>query len=164
MIGVATLAGVATFAAPAASADPNVNAMPPISPVDYTVMEGAWYAFATPGGLKCVIDRKSGGYGCSGVLPGAPNNANVVSAGPAGAPGFVLSDRGIFGYVEDAKELPANSRISFNTISCGHDGTTTSCINTFDQSGFVVGPGGSYIVNEVNPLLDRPEGTNPYFN
>jgi hypothetical protein len=28
----------------------------------------------------------------------------------------------------------------------------------------VVSPSASWIVGEVNPLVDRPEGTNPYFN
>ena len=38
---------------------------------------------------------------------------------------------------------------------------TVACLNSYDQGGFVVGPTGSY-VNVTNPLLDRPEGTNPY--
>lgn len=165
LTAAAVVAGAATLGMPTAQAAPDVNAMPPISPVDFTVMEGAWYAFTAPGGLTCVINKGGGGgYGCSGALPGAPNGANVVSAGPAGAPGFANSDRPIFGVVVEAKELPANSRISYQHVSCGTDGVETSCVNSYDQSGFVVGPGGSYILNEVNPLLDRPEGTNPYFN
>ena len=49
-------------------------------------------------------------------------------------------------------------------MSCGNDGTATTCIDSKNQSGFVIAPAGSYIVDEVNPLVDRPEGTNPYFN
>lgn len=165
LIGTAAVAAVAAIATPAtAMADPNVNAMPPISPVEYTAMEGAWYAFGAPGGLTCVIDKGSSAYGCSGVLPGAPNGANVVSSGPNGVPGFANSDRAVFGLAGDVNQLPPNSRLTFNGISCGHDGTTLSCNNSFNQAGFVIGPGGSYIVNELNPLLDRPEGTNPYIN
>lgn len=164
LIGVASIVGAAVAMPATAAAAPNVNAMTPISPVDYAVMEGAWYAFGAPGGLKCVIDRGSGAYGCSGVLPGAPNGANVVTAGPGGTPGFANSDRPIFGLVAEVNEIPANSRLSFRDVSCGTDGVETSCINNFNQSGFVIGPGGSFILNEENPLLDRPEGTNPYIN
>jgi hypothetical protein len=32
----------------------------------------------------------------------------------------------------------------------------TSCVNSYDQSGFVISPGGSYIVGQTPPLLDRP--------
>jgi len=28
----------------------------------------------------------------------------------------------------------------------------------------VISAAGSFILNESNPLLDRPKGTNPYFN
>ena len=58
---------------------PNVNVYTPISPVDYTVMGGNWYAFAGPP-VTCVITQNTT-YGCSGPLPGAPGGANLVSAG-----------------------------------------------------------------------------------
>ncbi len=64
----------------------------------------------------------------------------------------------------EVNPLPPNTRLSFGTVSCGGDGAMTACVDTKNQSGFVVGPGGSYIVNQVNPLVARPEGTNPYFN
>jgi hypothetical protein len=42
---------------------------------------------------------------------------------------------------------------------------TTTCVDSRNQSGFVLSPGGSFILNEgVNPLLARPEGTNPFIN
>ena len=59
---------------------------------------------------------------------------------------------------------PVNQRISYQTVSCGTDGVMTSCLDARNQSGFVIGPGGSFILNESNPLLDRPEGTNPFTN
>ena len=40
----------------------------------------------------------------------------------------------------------------------------TACVDSRNQSGFVVSPAASWIVNPVNPLVARPEGTNPYFN
>ena len=49
-------------------------------------------------------------------------------------------------------------------MSCGADGTVTSCLDSQNQAGFVISPGGSWIVGEVNPLVDRPKGANPYFN
>ncbi len=60
--------------------------------------------------------------------------------------------------------LPAGSRITYRNITCGTDGTMTACVNSFDQSGFVVSPSGSFIVNESNPLLDRPKDRSPYAN
>ena len=47
---------------------------------------------------------------------------------------------------------------------CGNDGTVTTCVDSRNQSGFVLSPAGSFILNTENPLLDRPEGTNPYTN
>jgi hypothetical protein len=109
--------------------------------------------------------QRSGGYGCSGALPGAPNGANLVSGGP-GAPGFANSAGDVFAAVAgDAKPLPAGSRMSYQTVSCGSDGTVTTCTDSRNQSGFVLSPAGSFIINDGrDPLLDRPEGTNPYIN
>jgi hypothetical protein len=111
------------------------------------------------------MSRSTGGYGCSGAIPAAPEGANTVSGGQVGAPGFSSAAAPIYaGVAADAKPLPAGSRISFRNVSCGFDGTVTTCVNNFDQSGFVLSPAGSAILNPANPLLDRPEGTNPYFN
>lgn len=129
-----------------ASAQPalNVNALPPVNPVDFAVNDGAWYAFGAPGGVTCVMDRQTGGYGCSGPLPAAPGGANLVSGYAQGSPGFGHSDRPMYGVVENPPVLPPNTRMSFKTVSCGTDGVTTSCLNTLDQSGFVISPAGSF--------------------
>ena len=37
------------------------------------------------------------------------------------------------------------------------------CVNAQDQTGFVLSPAGSYVL-DTNPLVARPEGTNPYAN
>lgn len=148
---------------PPAPPAPDVNAYAPVKLSDYAVMDGNWYAFRTPDGLTCVLQR-SGGYGCSGAIPAAPNGANFVSGGP-GVPGFANADASVFGFVGEVKPLPAGSRISFQTVSCGSDGSVTTCADSRNQSGFVLSPAGSYIINDGrNPLLERPEGTNPYFN
>jgi len=167
VIAVASGAGLAPISA--ADPDPapppplpNVNAYTPISPVDYTVAQGAVYAFAGPAGVVCVINRQSVSYGCSGPLPGAPGAANLVSGGESGAPSFAGADRPIVS--GPVKALPPNTRLSFRDISCGVDGAgVVACVNSREQVGFVVGPSGTYI-DDVNPLLDRPEGTNPYVN
>nr|WP_051073814.1 hypothetical protein [Mycobacterium sp. JS623] len=126
---------------------PNVNAFQPVKPSDYSVMEGAWYAFATPEGLTCVLDRRNGGYGCSGAIPAAPRGANIVSAGPTGPPDFASGDRPLYGDIgQPVKALPTNSRLSVGTISCGTDGVATSCVNTRDQTGFVISPAGSFVI------------------
>ncbi len=149
---------------PAPPTIPNVNAFPPVSPVEYSVLGDRYYAFGTPDGLICAFDRINGSYGCSGPIPAAPGGANVVSAGPVGAPAFTSSDRPIFGAFGDVKQLPPNTRMSFRSVSCTNDGgATTICVNSQDQTGFVLSPAGSFLL-EVNPLLYRPEGTNPYAN
>ncbi|MDT5132915.1 MAG: hypothetical protein QOE41_2226, partial [Mycobacterium sp.] len=166
LTGLAVAVGAALIAVPAAAsadpdaappAPPNVNAFAPISPIDFSAMGGAWYAFGTPDGLTCVIQKGSGSYGCSGPMPGAPNGANVVSGGTTAAPGFANADVPVFAVAGPVKPLPAKTRLSYRQISCGTDGAgMTSCVNSYDQSGFVISPGGSYIVGQTPPLLDRP--------
>ena len=80
VLGVTAVFGVAGSAAADPSPTPaptpvlpNVNAYTPISPVDYTRVNGTWYAFAGPPGVTCVINRQNTSYGCSGPLPGAPD-------------------------------------------------------------------------------------------
>jgi len=142
---------------------PNVNAYTPISPVDYTRVNGTWYAFAGPAGVTCVINKQNTSYGCSGPLPGAPGGANLVSAGVSGEPGFATTGGPIFAAAGDVKPLPPNTRLNFQEIACGVDGAgNVACVNGHDQVGFVVGPGGTF-TSGPSPMLDRPEGTNPYF-
>ena len=154
LIGVVGAAGAAVLGVPGiASADPepapappNVNAYAPARPSDYAMMHGAWYAFGAPGGLTCVLDRQTGAYGCNGPIPAAPNGSNVVSGGTSGPPGFASSDRPMFGVSGDVKPLPPNTRLSVRTVSCGTDGVVTSCVNSFDNTGFVISPTGSFIL------------------
>ncbi len=174
LIGIASAVGAATIGMPGVAAAqpdpppappaPNVNAYTPVKPSEYAVMDGNWYAFSTPDGATCVLQR-NGTYGCSGPLPGAPGGANLVSGGPGGPPGFASADGSVFAVVgAEAKPLPANTRLSYRTISCGTDGTMTACIDSSNQAGFVISPAGTYIVNQVNPLVIRPDGTNPFAN
>ncbi|HEY9263868.1 MAG: hypothetical protein U1D00_25620 [Mycobacterium sp.] len=148
LTGMALAAGAAVLAAPGiAAADPpppNINAMPPVNPKDFAVMEGAAYAFGAPGGVTCVMDRQTGGYGCSGPLPAAPGGANLVTGYAHGSPGFANSARPMYGAVDNPPALPPNTRMSFQTVSCGTDGLVTSCLNTLDNSGFVLSPAGSF--------------------
>ena len=142
---VAAIGVPATASAEPAPGPPNVNGFAPAKPSEYSVNDGAWYAFGAPSGLTCVLDRQSGGYGCSGPIPAAPGGANLVSAGPVGGPGFANSDRPLYGVTEGAKALPPNTRLSFRTVSCGTDGVATTCTNSIDQTGFVLSPAGSFV-------------------
>ena len=149
LIGLVGVAGTTVLGVPGiAAADPpplpDINAFPSAKPSDYAVQDGAWYAFGAPDGVTCVLDKQSGGYGCSGPIPAAPGGANLVSAAPSGAPGFASSAQSLYGVVEGAKPLPPNTRLSFRTVSCGTDGVVTSCLNSADRSGFVISPAGSY--------------------
>ncbi|MDG4663614.1 hypothetical protein [Mycobacterium sp. 236(2023)] len=139
---------------------PNVNAYALANPADFAVYQGSAYAFSTAG-LTCMVQR-SGPYGCSGLLPGAPNGANLVSGRSGTVPGFGTARQPIV--TEPVNALTPNTRISFGTVSCGGDGVTTACVDGMNQSGFVITPGATWVVNPVNPLVARPEGTNPYFN
>lgn len=142
---------------------PSVNAWAPVKPSEYSVLGDQAYAFTTPDGVTCMIQR-NGGYGCFGALPGAPEGANLVS-GRIGQPtGFANAGGNPFAVAGDIKPLPAGSRLSYQTLSCGTDGTVTSCVDSQNQAGFVISPGASWLVGQINPLVDRPEGTNPYFN
>jgi hypothetical protein len=170
VLGAAAVVGMPGIAAAAPPPDPvpqpplpNVNALAPVKLSEYAVMDGNWFAFAAPGGVTCSL-QKGNGYGCSGPLPGAPDGANLVSASYGGIPGFYSTNGAVFASAGAAKPLPAGSRISYQTVSCGNDGTTTTCVDTRSQSGFVVSPIGTFILNETPPLLDRPEGTNPFMN
>ncbi|MGW0161265.1 hypothetical protein ACWDUN_18355 [Mycobacterium sp. NPDC003323] len=172
LFAVAAAAAVSTAAV--ASAEPPPPPPPPpapniggyalVKPSEYAVNDGSLYAFTAGAGITCVLSRTNGSYGCSGAFPGAPNGANVVSGGQVGAPGFATAANPVYVGDKPATPLPANSRISFQHVTCGTDGAMVTCQNSFDQSGFVISPGGSWIVNPTNPLLDRPEGRNPYFN
>ena len=70
----------------------------------------------------------------------------------------------VFAAAGPAKPLPVGSRLSFQSVSCGNDGVTTTCVDSRSQSGFVIGPGGSFVLNETPPLLYRPDKTSPFAN
>jgi hypothetical protein len=171
LLGAAAVVGVPGVAAaepppvpaPQPPPPPNVNALAPVKLSEYAVMDNNWYAFATPDGLTCVL-QKGNGYGCSGPIPGAPDGANLVSGSYGGVPAFANTAGSAFAGAGAAKPLPAGSRISYQTVSCGNDGTATTCVDSRNQSGFVISPAGSFILNQDNPLQYRPEGTSPYFN
>ncbi|MBB2989566.1 hypothetical protein FHR72_001029 [Mycolicibacterium iranicum] len=161
--GVLNASGLAAAQPPAPPPPPpppNVNAYAPANPKDFAVHQGTAYAFTTAG-LTCMVQR-SGPYGCSGVLPGAPGGANLVSGRSGVVPGFGVAPGPIL--TEPVNALPPNTRVSFGTVSCGGDGIVTACVDSVNQSGFVVSPEATWVVNQVNPLVARPEGTNPYFN
>ncbi len=62
----------------------------------------------------------------------------------------------MFAIAGPVKPLPPNTRLSYRQISCGTDGAgMTACVNSYDQTGFVISPGGSFILGQM-PLLDRP--------
>jgi hypothetical protein len=137
VLGAAAVVGVPGVAvaepppvpAPQPPPPPNVNALAPVKLSEYAVMDNNWYAFATPEGLTCVL-QKGNGYGCSGPIPGAPEGANLVSGSYGGVPAFANTAGSVFAAAGAAKPLPAGSRISYQTVSCGNDGTATTCVDS----------------------------------
>ena len=142
---------------------PNVNVLAPVKLSDYAVMDGNWFAFTTPEGVICAL-QKGNGYGCSGPIPAAPEGANLISGSYGGVPGFSIAPGNVFAAAGAAKPLPAGSRISYQTVSCGNDGTTTTCVDSRSQSGFVISPAGSFVLNQESPLLYRPDNRGPFGN
>jgi hypothetical protein len=154
VIGVAGSAAVLIATPGVAWADkdeppplPNVNAYPPISPVDFTTMNGTWYAFGAPGGLTCVIDRGRNAYGCSGPIPAPPQGSegvNLISAASPEEPSFASAAGDVFAAAGPVKPLPPHQRLSYRNIACAVDGAATICTNTATQHGFVLSPAGSF--------------------
>lgn len=131
---------------------PNVFSYMPVNPADYTVNGGKWLGFAGPPGVVCILDILKGEYGCSGPLAGAPEGANVVSAGPAGAPVFSTVDGLKYAAAGAVKPLPPKTRLTFRTTACGVDADgVVACLNSREQVGFVVGPTATYIGSNLPP-------------
>ena len=134
-VTLALVGGPAVAAAQPSPADPppptapNINAYAPVKTSEYAVMQGTWYAFSTPSGLTCVIQR-SGGYGCSGPIPGAPDGANTVSGRMGAVPAFSVGPPDVFAAAGPVKPLAAGQRLSYQTVSCGTDGTVTSNLDS----------------------------------
>jgi hypothetical protein len=170
-------ATAAAFAVPAvAGAEPapppppppppfNVGSLTLVHPADFAQQGGNVYAFAVPGDLACVISRGTGGYGCSGAIPGAPDGANVVTGMQQGPAGFSNADRQLYVFDTLPKRLEPGTRISFRNVTCGTDGSSTVCSNSFDGGGFVISAAGSFVLEPNNPLLlNTGEGKNPFAN
>ena len=150
----AGLIGAATSAADPVSvpAVPDVASYPPVNPSDYTVNAGKWYGFAGPAGTVCVLDTLKGDYGCAGLLPGAPEGINLVSAGPTGVPKFTATGGSPYADAGAVRPLPPGSRLSFRSTFCGMDkGGTVACLNTREGTGFVVGPDTTWIISPPPP-------------
>jgi hypothetical protein len=147
LVGAVGAALIAT--SPVAGADdatlPNVNVYPSIAPTQFSVLDGAWYAFGTPDGLTCVIDKGRGAYGCSGPIPAAPEGANVVSGVGLDEPVFASAATPLFAVAGPVKPLPPQTRLSYRNVSCAIDaGGATACVNSASQHGFVLSPAGSF--------------------
>jgi hypothetical protein len=131
---------------------PDVFAYMPVNPGDYTVNTGKWFAFAGPAGVVCILDSTNGDYGCSGPLPGAPDGANLVSAGPVGMPVFTTTETPEYADAGVVRALPPNRRLSYRQVACGvDDAGVVACLNSRDQVGFVIGPETSFVASNAPP-------------
>ncbi len=84
VISAAAIVGLPGIAAADSPPPPNINAFPSAKPSEYAVQDGAWYAFGVLDGVTCVLDKQSGGYGCSGPIPGGPGRREPGQRGPVG--------------------------------------------------------------------------------
>jgi hypothetical protein len=162
-IVVATGTGVLGAAGAAADPDtaptvPDVAEYLPVNPADYSVNGGKWLGFAGPAGVVCILDVLRGDYGCSGPLPGAPEGVNLVSGGPSGMPAFSTTDTPPYADAGAVRRLPPNTRLTFRQLFCGVDGTgVVACVNTAEQTGFLVGPEATSIIAPPPPPPPAPE-------
>jgi len=157
-LAAVALGGVAPAAAdPVPPSIPNPFAYMPVNPANYTVNGGRWFAFAGPPGVVCVLDIINGEYGCSGPLPGAPDGANLVSAGPSGMPAFTTTGTPKYATAGAVLPLPPNTRLSYRQVACGvDDAGVVACLNTREQVGFVVGPQGSFVASNAPAPVSPP--------
>ena len=136
---------------------PNVFAYMPVNPANYTANAGRWFAFAGPPGVVCILDTINGDYGCSGPLPGAPDGANLVGAGPTGMPVFSTTEIPKYDSAGVVRPLPPNTRLSYRQVACGvDDAGVLACLNTRDQVGFVIGPEASFVASNAPPPVSPP--------
>ena len=141
---------------------PNVFSYMPVNPAEYTVNGGKWLGFAGPPGVVCIMDILKGEYGCSGPLAGAPDGANLVSAGLAGAPVFATVDGMKYAAAGAVRPLPPNTRLTFRTTACGVDADgVVACLNSREQVGFVAGPTATYIGSNLPPAPPPPVAPPP---
>lgn len=162
VVGLATAVPAAAEPPPAPSPIPNVFSYMPVNPAEYTVNGGKWLGFAGPPGVVCIMDILKGEYGCSGPLAGAPDGANVVSAGLAGAPVFTTADGLKYAAAGAVRPLPPNTRLTFRTTACGVDADgVVACLNSREQVGFVVGPTATYIGSNLPPAPPPPVSPAP---
>ena len=158
VVAVGVMAGASPAAAdpvvppPPPPPIPDVFAYMPVNPSDYTVNTGKWFAFAGPAGVVCILDSTNGDYGCSGLLPGAPDGANLVSAGPVGMPVFTTTETPEYADAGVVRALPPNRRLSYRQVACGvDDAGVVACLNSRDQVGFVIGPETSFVASNAPP-------------
>ena len=119
VVGAPAIAAADPNEPPPPPPPPNVNGYAPVKPSDFAVLGDSAYAFTTPDGLTCMLQR-SGGYGCSGPMPGAPEGANLVSGAMGGVPVFSNVAANPFGNIGEVKPLPANSRLSLPDAELRH--------------------------------------------
>src|SRR4051812_4367167 len=137
VLGAAAVLGVPGIAAaqpppepvPQPPPPPNVNALTPVKLSDYAVMDNNWFAFSTPDGLTCVL-QKGNGFGCNGPIPGAPEGANLVSGSYGGVPAFYNTAASVFAVAGAAQPPPAGSRVSYQTASRRHHGTKKTGVDS----------------------------------
>lgn len=152
------IAAQPSAADPAPPVLPDVFSYMPVNPANYTTKAGRWFAFAGPAGVVCVLDNINGEYGCSGPLPGAPDGANLVGAGPVGVPTFATTEISKFAEAGPVNPLPPNTRLTYRQVACGVDDIgVVACVNSREQTGFVVGPTATYIVAPPPPPPPPPE-------
>src|SRR5258708_29234061 len=127
VLGAAAVVGVPGSAAaepppvpaPQPPPPPNVNALARVKLSEYAVMDNNWYAFSTPDGLTCVL-QKGNGYGCSGPIPGAPEGANLVSGSYGGVPSLANTARPVFAPAGGGQPPPRRGGINLPHLACRH--------------------------------------------
>ncbi len=128
-------------------------------------MDGAWFAFSTPDGLICAL-QKSNGWMAAAPDPRRPRGCELlVSSSYGGVAGFSSAAGNVFAAAGAAKPLPGGFADQLPDRQLRQRRRARRrCVDNRSQSGFVISPAGSFILNETPPLLYRPEEPTPFMN
>ena len=132
----------------------------PVKLSEYSVMDNNWYAFEHPGRADLRAAEQLVATAAAGRSR-PPRTVRTSSAAARAQPRSPIRPATVFAVAGAAKPLPPGSRISYQTVSCGNDGVTTTCVDSRNQSGFVLSPAGSFIFDEVQPAAGPARGHQP---
>jgi len=123
---------------------PNINGLPPVSPVDYSVVNDRYYAFATPDGLTCAFETWQWIVRLQRAHPERPEWSETWSAAVPVANRALPTPtpRSSRHSARSSHCRPTNGSATATSAVQWTGAGTTICTNQQDQAGFVLTPAG----------------------